>query len=75
MTPGSPDGNQSALPAGTGNAPGYGETFSIGLNTGQSTYQLPIALPPGVAGFSPKISLNYSSAYGHGVFGYVTEQY
>ena len=29
---------QSAPPAGTGNVPGLGETFSINLSTGQGVY-------------------------------------
>ncbi|MFZ5818118.1 MAG: SpvB/TcaC N-terminal domain-containing protein, partial [Bacillota bacterium] len=58
-----------SLPAGTGFAAGLGEAFSLDLNTGQGNYSVPIPLPDGVAGFAPRLKLEYASAYGHGPFG------
>ncbi|HIC98550.1 MAG TPA: hypothetical protein EYP08_02535 [Pyrodictiaceae archaeon] len=38
--------------------------FSV--NQGMASYNLKIAVPPGVAGMEPKLSLNYNSGTGNG---------
>ena len=42
---------------------------SMGVGNGAATYSLPIALPPGVAGVQPSLSLNYSGTNSSGVAG------
>ena len=39
------------------------------VNQGAATYNLKIAVPPGVAGMEPKLSLNYNSNGGNGYMG------
>src|SRR5438045_319607 len=58
-----------AAPAGTGNAPGLGEAFTLDLNTGQASYAVPIPLPEGVAGRQPQLKLEYRQGRGNGPFG------
>ena len=60
---------QTSPPAGTGNVPGLGESFSINLNTGQGIYSYKLPLPDGVANHTPKLSLEYSHGGGHGLLG------
>ena len=43
--------------------------FSVSL-TGAATYNLPIEVPPGINGVSPKIGLTYSSQASNGIAGY-----
>jgi RHS repeat-associated protein len=43
--------------------------LSVSL-TGAATYSIPIAVPPGINGVVPQISLNYSSQAGNGMAGY-----
>ncbi|WP_444889448.1 RHS repeat-associated core domain-containing protein [Microbulbifer sp. DLAB2-AA] len=38
--------------------------------SGAATYQIPLSLPPGTAGVSPDLSLNYSSQNGNGLLGH-----
>ena len=59
-----------APPAGTGNAPGLGEAFSVDLNSGQGRYSIPLPLPDGVANWQPQLNLEYGSQNGNGPFGY-----
>jgi RHS repeat-associated protein len=56
-------------PAGTGNVPGLGESFSINLNTGQSVYSYKLPLPDGVVGHTPQLTLEYSHGSGLTEFG------
>lgn len=60
---------QSAPPAGTGHAPGLGETFSINLSTGQGTYVYQMPVPDGVAKHTPQLTLEYAHGAGHGAWG------
>lgn len=60
-----------SAPAGTGNAPGLGEAFTLDLNTGQASYAVALTLPEGVAGWHPTIKLEYrhgapASPFGQG---------
>lgn len=51
---------------------GIGETLgtlSVSLS-GAANYDIPIAVPPGINGVAPKISLSYSSHSGNGIAGY-----
>lgn len=60
----------SSPPASESMAAGLGESFKINLNTGQGVYTQQITIPDGVAGFTPKIMLEYSSARKHTSFGW-----
>ncbi len=48
-----------------GHLPGQ---FSVN-HAGAATYQIPLALPPGVRGMQPDLTLNYSSGSGNGLLG------
>ncbi|MCG8694974.1 MAG: hypothetical protein MI806_27520, partial [Minwuiales bacterium] len=37
--------------------------------SGQATYSIPIAVPPGIAGMEPSLSLNFNSGAGNGLLG------
>src|ERR1041385_7090376 len=50
-----------SLPSGAGSIEGLGESFEPQLNTGGSTYGVSIALPPGRAGLTPSVRLDYNS--------------
>lgn len=43
-------------------------SLSVGA-TGQAGYDIPIAVPPGIAGMQPNLSLSYSSGAGNGIAG------
>ena len=58
-----------APPAGTGFVAGLGEAFSLDLNSGQSTYTVPLELPDGVAGLKPALKLEYVHARTGTAFG------
>jgi hypothetical protein len=56
-------------PKGGGALQGLGEKFSPDLHTGTGNFTVPIALPPGRNGFSPKPNLAYSTGNGNSAFG------
>jgi RHS repeat-associated protein len=58
-----------SLPKGGGAIKGIGETFQANLFSGAANHSVPIALSPGRNGFGPKLSLEYSSGNGNGIFG------
>jgi RHS repeat-associated protein len=69
--PPNPDGSPVWIgyPAQLKNADAGALPGSMGVGNGAATYNLPIALPPGVAGVQPSLSLNYSSTDTGGVAG------
>jgi RHS repeat-associated protein len=56
-------------PSGTGFTPGLGEAFSLDLNSGQGNYSVSLSLPEGLAGWTPKLKLEYVHAWGQGSLG------
>ena len=72
-------GNQlSTATAPTFSSAQTGSSIEVGITEGElsvslagtATYNIPIAVPPGINGVEPKISLTYSSTSGIGVAGY-----
>jgi len=61
----SADGPITNVPTTVGTAAG---SFSVS-NSGAATYSLPISVPVGVNGLSPRLALNYSSRGGNGLLG------
>ena len=65
------DGSSNVSPpASSASATGLGEAFKMNLNTGQGVYSYAIALPDGVAGHTPKLSLEYTHGTRSGSFGF-----
>lgn len=58
-----------SLPSGPGSIEGLGESFEPQLNSGTSSYSVPLATLPGRAGFAPELALTYSSGGTAGVVG------
>lgn len=58
-----------SLPSGPGSIEGLGESFEPQLNSGTSSYAVPLATLPGRAGFAPDLALAYSSGGASGVVG------
>lgn len=58
-----------SLPSGPGSIEGLGESFEPQLNSGTGAYRIPLAVPPGRAGFMPQLALAYNAGNGNGVFG------
>jgi len=58
--------NTVSLPSGPGSIEGMGESFQPMLNTGTARYAVNIALPSGIAGFTPEVTLQYDSGLGDG---------
>src|SRR5436190_17703471 len=58
-----------SLPSGAGSIEGLGESFEPQLNTGGSSYGVPIAVVPGRAGLTPSLRLAYDSYTGNGLAG------
>ena len=61
--------NVLSLPKGGGAIKGIGERFQPNLFSGTGNYSIPLAMSPGRNGFGPKLSLEYSSGNGNGIFG------
>ena len=61
--------NVISLPKGGGAIKGIGETFQPNLFSGTGNHTIPLAISPGRNGFGPKLSLEYSSGNGNGIFG------
>ncbi|WP_404870175.1 SpvB/TcaC N-terminal domain-containing protein [Kitasatospora griseola] len=57
------------LPSGGGAIAGLGEAFRADPQTGTGTFTLPVELPAGRAGLTPKLALEYSSGNPNGPFG------
>lgn len=62
-------GDVISLPKGGGAIRGIGETFQPNLFSGTANFSVPIATSPGRGGFSPELTLQYSSGQGNGPFG------
>ncbi len=62
--------NAVSLPKGPGSIEGLGESFQPTLNTGTAKYGVQVAVPPGVAGHTPKIGLAYDGGNGNGPLGF-----
>ncbi|MFZ5785275.1 MAG: SpvB/TcaC N-terminal domain-containing protein, partial [Acidobacteriota bacterium] len=58
-----------SLPDGGGSIEGMGESFQALLSSGQASFTVPIALPPGRAGLGAGLSLSYSSGGGSSLVG------
>jgi RHS repeat-associated protein len=58
-----------SLPSGPGSIEGLGESFEPQLNTGAASYRAAFEVPPGRAGHTPELALEYSSGSGNGHFG------
>ncbi|WP_165447361.1 toxin TcdB middle/N-terminal domain-containing protein [Rhizobium ruizarguesonis] len=58
-----------SLPSGPGSIEGLGKSFEPLLNTGGAAFTIPIELPPGPAGWSPRMSLSYNSELGNSSLG------
>ena len=56
-------------PSGPGSLEGLGDAFQPALNTGTAQYTVNFALPDGIAGFTPGLSLRYDSGRGFGPAG------
>ncbi len=61
--------NTLILPTGPGSLGGIGENVRANLNMGLMSYPIRIVTPKGRNGFSPNISISYSSGSGSGVVG------
>jgi RHS repeat-associated protein len=60
---------QISLPKGGGAIRGIDEKFAANPVTGTGSLSVSLALSPGRSGFGPKLSLEYDSGIGNGVFG------
>src|SRR3990172_4310808 len=61
--------NAISRPTGPGSLEGLGDSFQPALNSGTARYSVSLIVPPGVAGFSPSLTLNYDSGHGCGIVG------
>jgi hypothetical protein len=58
-----------SLPKGGGAIKGIGEKFQPNLFSGTGDFSVPILTSPGRNGFGPKLTLQYSTGNGNGLFG------
>jgi len=58
------DPTHLSLPKGPASIEGLGRNFVPSLSSGTSAYGIDIAVPPAVAGFGPKLSIDYDSGGG-----------
>lgn len=58
-----------SLPSGGGALKSIGDSFQPNLAMGGGSYKIPIDVPQGPGGFSPKIELLYNTGFGNGPFG------
>ncbi|MCK4660572.1 MAG: VCBS repeat-containing protein [Phycisphaerae bacterium] len=56
-------------PKGPGSLEGLGDSFQPALNNGTARYTVQFALPEGIAGFTPELSVRYDSGRGFGPVG------
>lgn len=56
-------------PSGPGSLEGLGDAFQPALNTGSARYGYSLKLPPGIAGTTPELRLQYDSGLGFGPAG------
>src|SRR5512139_111542 len=62
--------NTISLPKGPGAIEGLGESFQPTLNTGTAKYGLSLRVPPGTAGHTPQLALQYEGGSGNGPLGF-----
>ncbi len=58
-----------SIPSGPGSIEGLGSDFQPQLNTGTSSYNVPLNMPQGVAGHTPALSINYEGGSGNSCLG------
>ncbi|WP_224362737.1 FG-GAP-like repeat-containing protein [Hyalangium versicolor] len=68
-SPGAVNAQTLKLPDGPGSVRGMADDPSVEVFSGQVSYQVPLDVPAGVAGFAPKLSLSYSGEVGNGPLG------
>lgn len=61
--------NTISRPSGPGSLEGLGDAFQPALNTGMAKYAVSLALPEGIAGFTPSLRLSYDGGKGFGMAG------
>ena len=61
--------NVLSLPSGPGSIQGLGESFEPQLNSGTGSYQIPLTLAKGRAGFTPELALIYNGGNGNSSLG------
>src|SRR5689334_25218356 len=62
--------NAISLPSGPGSIEGLGDSFQPALNSGTMRYGIPLSVPPGTAGHTPTLRLDYEGGQGNGPLGF-----